>query len=58
MLPMRKSALLGHDRRVGGEVAAAKLDTIKRIIGAGGAQIGSVVGAAYATLKLFPGGHP
>ncbi len=41
-----------------GEVAAAKLGTIKWVIGVGVAQIGSVVGAAYAILKLFPGGHP
>ena len=41
-----------------GEVAAAKLGTIKWVIGVGVAQIGRVVGAAYAILKLFPGGHP
>jgi hypothetical protein len=41
-----------------GEIAAAKFDTIKWVIGVGIVQIGSLIGVAYAILRLFPGGHP
>ena len=45
-----------------GDIAAAKLDTIKWIvgvvIGVGIAQTTALIGAAYTILRLFPGGHP
>ena len=40
------------------ELAEAKYDLIKWMAGFGIAQLGGLVGVAYAILKLFPGGHP
>jgi hypothetical protein len=41
-----------------GEIASAKFDTIKWVVGVGVVQVGSLIGVAYAILRLFPGGHP
>ena len=40
------------------EIVEAKFDTIKWIVGFGIVQTGGLIGAAFAMLKLFPGGHP
>jgi hypothetical protein len=40
------------------EIAAAKFDTIKWVVGVGVVQVGTLIGVAYAILKLFPSGHP
>jgi hypothetical protein len=41
-----------------GEIAAAKFDTIRWLIGVGIVQIRSLLGVAYAIPRLFPGGRP
>jgi hypothetical protein len=40
------------------EIVEAKFDTIKWIVGFGIVQTGALLGAAFAMLRLFPGGHP
>ena len=41
-----------------GEIAAAKFDTIRWLIGVGIVQIRSLIGVAYAIPRLFPSGRP
>ena len=41
-----------------GEIAAAKFDTIRWLIGVGIVQIRSLIGVAYTIPRLFPSGHP
>jgi hypothetical protein len=41
-----------------GEIAAAKFDTIRWVIGGGIVQIGSLIRAAYAIPRLFTDGRP
>jgi hypothetical protein len=41
-----------------GEIATAKVDTIRWVVGVGVVQLASVIGLAFAILRLFPGGHP
>jgi hypothetical protein len=40
------------------EIAEVKFDIVKWIVGFGIVQTGALIGAAFAMLKLFPGGHP
>ncbi len=47
--------LRGELRR---EIAEVKSDLIKWMAGFGIAQLGGLLGVAYAILRLFPGGHP
>ena len=50
---------LGRDiASVRGEIAAAKVDTIRWVVGVGVVQLASVIGLAFAILRLFPDGHP
>jgi hypothetical protein len=41
-----------------GEIAAAKFDTIRWLIGVGIVQIRSLIGVAYAIPRLFPSSRP
>jgi hypothetical protein len=50
---------IGRDiATVRGEIAAAKVDTIRWVVGFGVVQIASVLGLAFAILRLFPGARP
>ncbi len=54
-LEVRLAELRGDLRR---EIADAKFDTIKWVVGFGIVQLGALLGVAYAILRLFPGSHP
>ena len=53
-----RAELKGDIAEVRREIVEAKFDTIKWIVGFGIVQTGGLIGAAFAMLKLFPGGHP
>jgi hypothetical protein len=40
------------------EIAEVEFDIVKWIVGFGLVRTGALIGAAFAMLKLFPGGHP